>query len=191
MVARSAPAAIASPPTSRRIIGRAVVAGAATIAFAAALLVPASAAPGDTSTDTTDAHIGVSGAISLSGLTSSFTLNGLPGATVTGAAAVTMNVSTNNLAGYDVTVQSQTDTIDPDLLTNPDSIPIGALSVRKSGSGAYTALDGPSGQPVTVVTKAARSAAGGDAVSNDYQIAIPFVNTGTYTATLDYIATTL
>jgi hypothetical protein len=181
-----------SASRNRRRIGRTVVAGAATIAFAAALLAPASAAPGATSTDTTDVHVGVTGAIALTGLTSSFTLNGLPGATVLGVAAVTMNVSTNNIAGYNVTVQSETDTIVADTpTTNPDSIPIGALSVRRTSSTLFTAVDGPSGQPVTVLTKAARSAVGGDTVSNDYQIAIPFVNTGNYTATLDYIATTL
>jgi len=190
MIARSAPIQSAtSPGGSRRIVGRAVVAGAATLAFAAALLAPASA---DTSTDTTDAHVGVSGAISLTGLTSSFTLNGLPGATVAGPAAVTMNVETNNLAGYNVTVKSETETLVADTpLTNPDSIPIGALSVRKTGAGGYTPLAGPSGNPVTVITKATRSAAGGDALSNDYSVAIPFVNAGGYTATLDYIATTL
>lgn len=190
MVARSAPTkSSTSSGGSRRNIGRALVAGAASIAFAAAVIAPASA---DVSNDTTDAHVGVAGAILLSALTPSFTLNGLPGATVNGPAAVTMNVETNNLAGYDVTVQSETETLVADTpLTNPDSIPIGALSVRKTGAGGYTPLAGPSGNAVTVITKATRSAAGGDVLSNDYTVDIPFVNTGGYTATLDYIATTL
>jgi len=41
----------------------------------------------------------VTSAIALSGLTSSFTLTGLPGAIETGPAAVTFNVATNNRAG--------------------------------------------------------------------------------------------
>lgn len=133
----------------------------------------------------------MAGAILLTGLTSSFTLNGLPGATVAGPAAVTMNVATNNAAGYNVTVKGETETLVADTPTNPDSIPIGALSVRRTGAGGYTPLAGPSGNAVTVITKATRSAVGGDALSNDYSVDIPFVNTGRYTATLDYIATTL
>jgi len=167
--------------------------GAVAVAtFAGAMILPASAVPGATSSDTTDAHVQVAGAILMSGLTANFTLAGLPGATVPGPGAVTMTVATNNLAGYDVTVQSATETLRPATpLTNPDSIPIAALSVRETGATAYTRLAGPSGGAVTVHTQGVRSAIGGDHLSNDYSVDIPFVNTDTYTATLNYIATTL
>lgn len=151
--------------------------------------VSASAAPGDTSADTTIAKVQVTTAITLNGLTPEFTLVGLPGATVTSNGAVTMNVETNNLAGYAVTVQSQTSTLVATDPGNPDSIPIGALSVRETNVSGLTAMSDI--VPATVHSQATRSAQGGDDISNDYEVVIPFVNEDTYTATLDYIATTL
>lgn len=149
----------------------------------------ASAAAGGTDTGSTTANVEVATAIDLTGLTPSFSLSGLPGATVTGLGAVTMTVQTNNLAGYAVTVQSATATLSPAAPTNGDSIPIGALSVRETGSTAYTPLSNATA--TTVHTQAVRSAEGGDELSNDYQVVIPFVNEDTYTTTLNYIATTL
>lgn len=165
--------------------------GAVTVALLlTGLAQPAFAAPGDTSTDTVLANVGVTSAITLSGLTPAFTLNGLPGATVAGPAAVTMLVETNNIAGYSVTVQAADNELLPaDTTANTDVIPIGALSVRETGTTSYTALSDTN--PVTVHTQATRSASGGDAISNDYQVVIPFVNADLYTATLDYVATTL
>jgi hypothetical protein len=149
----------------------------------------AAAAPGDTSTGTTNANVEVSSVIALTALTPDFRLTGLPGATVTGAGAVTFTVETNNLAGYAVTVQSQTPTMTAGTPGNTDSIPIGALSVRETGTTPFTSVSGTGA--VTVHTQATRSAQAGDALSNDYEVVIPFVNEDTYSATLDYIATTL
>ena len=140
-------------------------------------------------TGSTDAHVQVNSSIVLSGLTDEFTLTGIPGATVPGLGVVDFNVETNNFAGYNVTVQSRTSTMVGDLPLNADSIPIGALSVRENDTIPYTAVS--SASPVTVHTQATRSAEGGDDLSNDYSVAIPFVNQDTYTATLDYIAATL
>jgi hypothetical protein len=40
-------------------------------------------------------------------------------------------------------------------------------------------------------SQSTRSANGGDDLSNDYQLRVPVVNEDTYSATLDYVATTL
>jgi hypothetical protein len=151
---------------------------------------PASAAPGGTSSATTIVHVGVNDQIALTGLTGAFTLNGLPGATVTDADAVLMNVNTNNVAGYTVTVQAETTALVGALgAANTDTIPIGALSVVDV-NGAFAPLS--SSAAVTVFSKANRSVEGvGDTIVNGYQVVIPFVNQDVYTATLNYIATTL
>lgn len=175
-------------PRSRSVLR--VVGVAGTVAgLVMAGTVAASAATGDTSTDTTVAKVQVTTAIALTGLTPEFTLVGLPGATVTGNGEVTMNVATNNLAGYSVTVQSRTSTLVATAPGNLDSIPIGALSVRETNVTGFTAMSEL--VPATVHSQTTRSAQGGDTISNDYQVVIPFVNEDTYTATLDYIATTL
>jgi hypothetical protein len=185
-----------SAETPTRRSGRLVLRGFLGLAMAAASVAmmggAASAAPGDTSADTTVANVGITSSIALSGLTSSFTLNGLPGATVTGAGDVTFKVETNNISGYAVSVQAQTPTLVAATAGNLDSIPIGSLQVRQSvvgTPGGWTSIS--SAGAVTVHTQAARSALGGDAIGNDYQIQIPFVAADTYSATLDYIATAL
>ena len=117
------------------------------------------------------------------------TLTGAPGATITGADAVTFNVETNNVAGYAVTVQPAASQMTPALGGNADFIPIAALTVREGGTGTYTPLDDVN--PVTVHSQNSRSVNGGDVLTNDFQIRIPVVNVDTYSATLNYVATTL
>jgi hypothetical protein len=166
---------------------------ALTLATATALVgmatSPAFASPGETSGGSTQANAVVLSSIALTGLTSSFTLTGVPRATVVGSEAVTMNVETNNLAGYVVTVQSESDVLAPSAQANADSIPIDALQVRETGSGSYSSVSDST--PLIVHTQDVRSAEGGDSIANDYRLTIPFVNEDTYSATLDYIATTL
>jgi hypothetical protein len=153
------------------------------------LTAPASATTGDTSSGTTTANVVVNSAIALTGLTPSFTLTGLPGSTVATSPSVTFNVQTNNLGGYAVTVQSQTPTLTPAIVTNPDSIPIADLSVRETGTTTFTPLSNLTS--VTVHTQSTRSAQGGDSLANDYEVAVPFVNQDTYHVVLNYIATAL
>jgi hypothetical protein len=172
-----------------RIALRGLVGAVAVTALASAVTSPVGAAPGDTAPGTTNGHVEVASAISLTGLTPDFTLSGLPGATVTGLGAVTFTVQTNNLAGYAVTVQSQTATLVAGAAGNTDSIPIGALSVSEGGAAAYAPLSNTSA--VTVHSQTGRSAEGGDELVNDYQAVIPFVNEDTYSVVLNYIATTL
>ena len=155
-----------------------VVAGFAGTAFAAS-----------TDPTPTTANVEVSSAITLTNLTPTFTLTGIPGQTVDNVLApVTFNVLTNNTAGYAVTVQSETATMVP-AIANGDSIAIAALGVRETGTTPYSPMS--STVPVTVHSQDTRSGLTGDALSNDYQITIPNVNSDTYTATLDYVATTL
>ena len=95
---------------------------------------------------------------------------------------------TNNVTGYQVTVQADTTTM-VGSAGNPDSIPIDLLGVRESGSqGAFVQLLDPLG-PLSVHEQATPSGPGGDAISNDCLIQIPFVAPDTYTTTLDYIVT--
>ncbi len=180
---------VGTPRKHRGLFVRAGIVGIAMAASFAAIAGPASAAPGDTSGQATVAHVAVTSGITMTGLTPSFTLTGAPGATVSGPAAVTFNVETNNVAGYAVTVQSTTATMDPALGGNLDTIPIADLTVRETGGGAYTPVSDLT--TVTVHTQPGRSANGGDALSNDFQIRVPVVNADTYSATLDYVATTL
>jgi hypothetical protein len=182
-----------SPYNQKKRLGRLMLRGAVFGAAASAAVcmtaASAAAAPGEDDTGSTDAHVAVETAIVLSGLTDEFTLTGIPGATVGLDGAVTLNVETNNLAGYAVTVQSQTETLAPGTPGNGDAIPIGALSVRETGTTPFTAMDNLT--TAVVHSQTTRSAELGDTLSNDYQVVLPFVNEDTYTATLDYVATTL
>jgi hypothetical protein len=123
----------------------------------------------------------------MTGLTSAFTLSGAPGDTVTSTGAVSFNVRTNNISGYTVTVQAATATLVAATLGNTDSIPISALRVRE-GTNTFVALSNTSS--VTVHDQDTESAELGDALTNDYRVVIPFVNSDTYTVTINYIAST-
>jgi uncharacterized repeat protein (TIGR01451 family) len=122
-------------------------------------------------------------AIAISRLTSSFTLAGLPGTDAEQDAAVTMMVTTNSPDGYQVTVQPATQ--DLTSATSSDTIPMGDLDVRGTVQDVFLPLTGP----VLVHDQSGPSDPGGDLISNDYQITIPDVHSGTYQGTLDYIAT--
>jgi hypothetical protein len=94
-----------------------------------------------------------------------------------------MTVTTNSAGGYRVTVAAAADSLTGSV-GNTDTIPIDRLSVRESGTNLFQAL---TAIPQIVHQQSGPSAPGGDAISNDYQIDIPFVNADTYTTTLDYI----
>ncbi|GAB2863961.1 hypothetical protein GCM10027176_77330 [Actinoallomurus bryophytorum] len=123
--------------------------------------------------------------IVLSELTPAFTLTGIPHTTPTRNGAVTMTVATNSPSGYNVTVQAATPS-----LTSPQTgaaIPIANVRVRETGAFIFRSLSATT--PVTTHTQTTPSALNGDSLSNDYQVDIPFVPTGRYSGTLDYIAT--
>jgi len=171
--------------------GRTLARGLVTTAVAAALVTGmGGVASAVTSPGTTTGNVAVTSAIALTVNTASFTLTGVPGSAPVNAAAVTYSVTTNNLAGYAVTVQAATATLAATATGNADSIPIAALSVKGDATGAvYTPVSNTTA--VTVHTQATRSASTGDNLTNGYQVAIPFVNQDTYHVTLDYVASTL
>src|SRR4051794_7887456 len=154
--------------------------------LAVATQLPAAAAPGDTSEDTTIANVAVSSSITLQGLTPAFTLAGLPDDTVEEASAVAYTVLTNNVGGYTVSVQADAPELTP-AGDSTDTIPINALSVRAHGDSAYTELSNTNG--ITLHTKDTRSAPVGDKYTDDYSVDIPFVADDTYSVTLNYVAT--
>ena len=123
--------------------------------------------------------------ITLADLTPSFTLTGLPNTTVSSNGTVTMTVTTNSASGYLVSVQPRTDTLTGAVPGNNETIPIGQLGVRESGTDTFRPLSDQ--EPLTVHDQDTPSAPGGDAISNDYQVQIPFVPSDTYSAELDYI----
>jgi len=125
--------------------------------------------------------------ISLTGLTEDFILTGLPNTTVSSNGIVRMTVTTNSTTGYTVSVRSTVDRLSSSTPGNSETIPIDRLSVRESdGSPTWLPLS-LTGQ--TVHEQQQPSSPGGDAVSNDYQIEIPFVPSDSYQATLEYVVT--
>ena len=162
------------------------VAVAVTLPAAQALAAPA-AAPVSAS-GTTQANVAVSATIALTDLTPSFTLSGLPGDTPTDDGAVTMNVMTNNATGYNVTVES----LDPNLSNSgPNNIPVTDLQVDDGYSGGTAGwLPLSSTAPVQVFSQATPSSDTGDTIVNDYRMTIPSVPAGTYSGTLNYVAST-
>jgi hypothetical protein len=175
--------------TGRRLGRGLALAGAVGLLATIAGQLPASAAPGETSAGTTTANVGVESSITLQGLTTAFTLNGLPGDTVSLAKAVSYTVQTNNVGGYTVGVTAADDVLSP-IGDSADTIPIANLKVRAgdpTDSSAYTSLSNTGA--VTLRDQDTRSAAAGDKYSDDYQVDIPFVADDTYQVTLNYVAT--
>jgi hypothetical protein len=169
-------------------LGRTALGGLLTIlGLGLLLMMGTSAFAGDSGNTTANAVVNSS--ITLSGLTPSFTLTGDPSTTVTQNAAVTMNVFTNNLTGYNVTVQAAAAAMTGSVGSNTDSIPVGDLKVRETGGALFLPLSDLA--PIVVHAQISRSGSSGDTISNDYQIAFPFVNADTYSVTLNYLASTI
>jgi hypothetical protein len=125
--------------------------------------------------------------LTLTGLTPSFTISGVPFQTVTTNAAVTMTVTTNSPSGYQVSVQSSSAflTAPPG---NSSKIPIGDLRVRQNDQGTFVPL---STSPTVIHSQTHASAVGVDPIGSEFRITVPFVPPDTYTTTLTYIAATL
>lgn len=178
-------------PASRQRFGRLVLhslLGTAAVAALSCAGLSAQAAPGDTSSDTVVANVAVNSTISLNVTQSSFTISGVPNATATSTGAVTGVVTTNNATGFSVGVQAAAAALQPATSGNTDTIPIANLEVTNA-AGAWTPVSDTA--PVTVHTQATRSDLAGTAFSDDYRVAIPDVNSDTYSVTLDYVATAL
>jgi uncharacterized repeat protein (TIGR01451 family) len=126
--------------------------------------------------------------VTLTGLTPSFTLSGLPDTTVTSNGALTMTVTTNSSGGYMVTSQAASAALTGAAPGNMATIPIDRLGVRESGTQQFRGLSAE--VPSVVHRQSVPSAPEGDAISNDYQVDIPFVPSDTYSGTLEYIVFT-
>ncbi|MBL7497382.1 DUF11 domain-containing protein [Frankia sp. CNm7] len=126
--------------------------------------------------------------LTLTDLTPTFTLAGEPNSTVSRDDAVTMTVTTNSATGYTVSVQAGEPVLSPNAAGNSGTIPVDRLSVRGTGSGAFQPLSDSAA--VTVHDQDQPSAPGGDAISNDYAIDVPYVPSDVYSGTLDYVAAT-
>lgn len=166
------------------------ISGGLGLLLAGALLAATAGGPAfaASSSGSTTARVTVNSTITLSALPASFTLTGNPSSTVTSNGAVTMNVLTDNLLGYTVTVQAAAATLTGSG-GNTDTIPIANLKVRETGGAVFTPLSNVA--PTLVHSQVTRSGSSGDTISNDYQVVIPFVNADTYTVTLNYVASTL
>ncbi len=123
--------------------------------------------------------------ITMTGISPSFVLSGLPHTTVTADGAVTMTITTNSAGGYVLSVQATTATLTGAAPGNAETIPVDQLGVRESGTAIFQPLS--TSVPVVVHTQSGPSQPEGDAVSNDYQVHIPFVAPDSYSTTLDYI----
>jgi hypothetical protein len=134
--------------------------------------------------DDTTATVSVNSILTLSGLTDDFTLVGDPSTTAEDTGAVSMNVLTNNLTGYTVSVQAEADALTGATTGNGDTIPIGNLKTKNT-SGTYTGLSDTAA--LTVASSDAKTLELGDTVSNDYSVDIPWVNADTYSVTLNYV----
>jgi uncharacterized repeat protein (TIGR01451 family) len=128
----------------------------------------------------------VNSGITISGLTSGFTLTGPANSTVTAQGSVTMTITTANPAGYFVSVRAVGN---PAAATpqNLDSLPLSSLSVRGSGT-VFTPLSTQSA--LTVYSQNTATGPSGNAVSNDYRVQIPFIAADTYSTQLQYIVGT-
>jgi len=144
--------------------------------------------PVPTPSGTTAAHAQVESGITLTHLTSSFTLTGAPGQTVTSLGAVGYNVETNNPSGYAVSIKASADAMVGAIPGNTDSIPVNVLTASDGSLDTYNGLT-TSAQPFHA--QGERSVNGGDELSTDFQMRIPVVNADIYTTTLTYTATTL
>jgi uncharacterized repeat protein (TIGR01451 family) len=126
-------------------------------------------------------------AIVLSSLPADATIEAGTGEWAGAVGLVTMMVTTNSRTGYMVTVQSEGSDLIGAQPGNSDTIPIENLRVRETGTrDAFQPLS--SDNDVIVHRQSAPSTAGGDAISTDYQVDVPFVVSDTYSATVEYVA---
>jgi hypothetical protein len=72
-----------------------------------------------------------------------------------------------------------------DTTANTDTIPVDQLRERQTGTLTFRPLSAATS--LTVAQSDSASAAGGDAVSEDDRVQIPFVTPDTYTGTLNYV----
>jgi hypothetical protein len=148
-----------------------------------------SPARADVDTGTAIVNVEVTGAITVTGLASTFTIVGAPGVLAQNLTTVTMKVFTNNLAGYSVTLAAAASNL-TGTSPNTDVIPTNSLRVKGPQQGlSFVPLT--FGTPLLVASKGSPSDPGGDDVANGFRLTIPAVLPDTYSGALDYLVTTL
>lgn len=75
--------------------------------------------------------------------------------------------------------------------TTTANVVVGSTVTLSNLSPSFTLTGNPGDNPTSTVTMTVTTTAGGDALSNDYTITVPFVPNDTYTGKIDYVATTL
>lgn len=170
-----------------KIRRRTTAVGVALIAGAAAAGSYASPAHAQTDDAETTATVTVQSAITIT-VDPTFTLAGVPGDTAT--TSVSFTVTSNDPAGYTVTVQPVgTELLPPDPGTgpgqNPDTIAFEDIEVEAEG--VLTPLDPD--DPLPVYTQDTASDPGGDTIAHDYELVIPFIQPDDYSGAITYVAT--
>jgi hypothetical protein len=180
--------------------GRAAVVVLVAAAAAFAVVSPAFADPPPSSSQTITGSVVIPASISLAMTTTSFTLTGAPGTTQTVTLPGNSVVTTNDQAGYLLytypplsnvftggSVTFPTSDLSLNAETGLDACMVpGAPGYVPLGNNTGTAA-APNGGTLTGCS-ATVSATTGDAWDNDYQMTIPTVAAGTYTAALLEIA---
>lgn len=136
-------------------------------------------APALAQTAPVTAQATVGNAISLTADDATVALNGVPGDETTALSGLV--ATSNNLAGYNVTVQAAAANMAGVAVGNTDVIPVGSLSV--GGAAASNTA------PVQIHTQATKSADLGDAIPVAYALTMPYVNADVYSVGLTFTAT--
>ena len=119
--------------------------------------------------------------ISMTGPPATLNLAGDPGTTASGTVLYT--VATNDSAGYNVTISPSSGS----LANGSNLIANSAMGYAPEGG---SQLNFSGANPLTVQSKIAASAAGGDSYSDAFKLAIPGnAASGAYTETFTYLAT--
>jgi hypothetical protein len=162
------------------------------ITAAAALGLPASAFAANSTPSTSTTTVLVGASITLTGIPAAIDFgSGVPGDTKT-ATFFTATVATNNLTGYSVSVT--TTAMAGAGPSNANTIAASAINYAVSNTSAVTmvAVGGAGSTTGTVlVTKITASVSGGDTFRVTPSLAIPFVNSDTYSGTATFVASTL
>lgn len=166
---------------------------AATAATMTGLALAVAAVPGpalaqEQADDATTAQVIVQEVINIT-VDESFTMSGIPGSPTATDTPVSLTVTTNNPAGYTISVQPVAATlVPPDPVANTDTIDFTDIRVEDIDTpDAFTPLD--PANPITVHTQASASDPTGDDHQHNFDMeAVPFIQPDTYSGDITYLA---
>lgn len=136
-------------------------------------------APALAQTAPVTAEATVENAISLTADDATVALTGVPGTAATANSGLV--ATSNNAAGYNVTVLASAANMAGAAVGNTDVIPVGDLSVGGLAANSTTAA--------TIHTQDLKSADAGDAIPVPYALTMPHVNADVYSVGLTFTAT--